>query len=98
MRHLRKNFQNKPWINSTSKLLATSKIHLQQTVVEPEIRINHSYDFMIYEKGFTGTKLLDQGLKFLFMIDTNAYIYAANWCFWEEIYRLNHASLQSMGK
>ena len=50
------------------------------------------------KKGFTGTKLLDQGLKFLFMIDMNAYIYAANWCFWEEIYRLNHASFQSMCK
>ena len=49
-------------------------------------------------KGFSGTKLLDQGLKFLFMIDMNAYISAANWCFWEEIYRLNHASFQSMCK
>ena len=50
------------------------------------------------KKSSTGTKLPDQGLKFLFMMHTNAYIYAANWCFWEEIYRLNHASLQSMGK
>ena len=80
---------------------------LQQTVVEPEIQNNHSYEYdeghndghqeRFYRNEIKVWSSYSWSLRNYHSVEKK-YIHATNRCFWEEIYWWNHTSLQSMGE